>query len=267
MKTIKKWSLLKLTVTLVNTFGAYISGWIFGLCLVLIPTYFVSKKVDLELGITIPILISSVSGFIFSILFAFIVFRFLRKKLLTNAWKPTDFPSISLSLLSLILLLTTLLLTRETALSQNSITKAIRSQDPTHCEQAQNKEFCYQRLIDKSNNPEPCTTMPDSEHLSLCYFRLALKLEDVKLCGKIEVEYHLNCFTRFINSPDDIQLCLKLPNQDLIDKCYMEAAPKLKDKSICDFIKNSVFRTTCIERVNKVKKQSSIPKSLLLQRA
>lgn len=121
--------------------------------------------------------------------------------------------------------------------------------------------------------PEP-TALVEGQHITLvsceslhseqkysCIYQFARIKKDVSLCDKLTPDSSkYGCYFDVTLTVNDISICGKIPEQlqfssngQLIrEACYTSMAFANKDKSMCDFLKTQLYKTSCLRGVDKL---------------
>jgi hypothetical protein len=110
-----------------------------------------------------------------------------------------------------------------------------------------NKSYCYSFFALKLNDSRLCDKIDNEGERSNCYMGLADKLSDVIFCRNITNSGLRNfCESKFFKFTDDTTVCEKVVNKDW---CYFTMANNLNDSNLCNKIEEGNWKYRCYERL------------------
>lgn len=112
-------------------------------------------------------------------------------------------------------------------------------------------EVCVAKKAVKEENIDLCEKIKTPYNRSACYFGISYRgYKDMEICQRMQgPAYFTDCVINIAKNTEDEKLCYQLKGGD-VDLCLMHLGKHLKNKDICNQIKEDIRRKECLGRVD-----------------
>ena len=108
------------------------------------------------------------------------------------------------------------------------------------------KDQCFSRVARQNIDTDACAHVVKDSMRSDCWQALAIATTNPSLCSENSITLLANsCYKNTALELGNLQGCDFISEPSLVADCYLKIAVKKQDESICEQIKNQIYKDKC----------------------